>query len=164
MFHNRLKEQLQEHLCLKKFTTSLSAVIGALGSPFGPYPESDLAIDLYSSSIPIANMDESNCRISFNLLNKSVISLSAAIEASSSPLGPRPERYLVTNLHSGSTPIAIKEIYNISTRSDQGIGLSFRNPSEKDLATDLYYGSVLAAHYDKMSPSDSSDLFRSLNT
>jgi hypothetical protein len=37
-------------------------------------------------------------------------------------------------------------------------------PSKIDLATDLYSGSVLAAHYDEMGPSDSSGLFRSLNT
>jgi hypothetical protein len=122
-------------------------------------------------------MDESDRRISFNILNNFVISLSAAIGASGSPLGPHPERDLATDLHSGSTPITIKdesnrrirfrwlqEIYNITTRSDQGIGLSSRNPFEKDLATDLYSGSIVAAHYDEMSPSDSSELFRSLNT
>jgi hypothetical protein len=36
---------------LKKSTSSLPAVIGALGSPLGPHPESDLATDLYSGSI-----------------------------------------------------------------------------------------------------------------
>jgi hypothetical protein len=59
-FYSRLEEQLQEHLRLKKSTTSLSAVIGALGSPLGTHPESDLAIDLYSGSTPIANMDKSD--------------------------------------------------------------------------------------------------------
>jgi hypothetical protein len=39
---------------LKKSVTSLSTVIGALGSPLGPYPESDLVIDLYSVSTLIA--------------------------------------------------------------------------------------------------------------
>jgi hypothetical protein len=39
---------------LKKSATSLSAAIGALGSPLGPYPESDLKIDIYSGSTPIA--------------------------------------------------------------------------------------------------------------
>jgi hypothetical protein len=29
-----------------------------LGSPLAPYPESDLATDLYSVSNPITNMDE----------------------------------------------------------------------------------------------------------
>jgi hypothetical protein len=52
----------------------------------------------------------------------------------------------------------------MTIRSDQDIGLSSRNHSKKDLATDLYSSSVLAAHYDKMDPSDFSDLFRSLNT
>jgi hypothetical protein len=89
---------------LKKSATSLSAVIGALGSPLRSHPESDLEIDLYSVSTPIANMDRSGCQISFNSLNKSVILLSAAIEALGSPLGPHPE----IDLYSGSTPIAIK--------------------------------------------------------
>jgi hypothetical protein len=111
-FHSRSEEQLQEHFCLKKSVTSLPAVIRALGSSLGPHPESDLATDLYSSSTPIANMDEFNRWIIFNLLNKSVISLSAGIKASSSPLGPRPKRDLATDLYSGSTPIAIKDESN----------------------------------------------------
>jgi hypothetical protein len=93
---------------LKKSVTSLSAVIGALGSPLGPHPESDLQIDPYSGSIPIANMDRSGCQISFNSLNKSVISLSTMIEALGSPLGPHPESDLETYIYSASTPIAIK--------------------------------------------------------
>jgi hypothetical protein len=39
---------------LNKSAISLSAMIGALGSPLGPHPESDLEIDLYSGSTPIA--------------------------------------------------------------------------------------------------------------
>jgi hypothetical protein len=159
-FHNRLEEQLQERLRLKKSTTSLLAAIGALGSPLEPHLESDLATDLYSDSTPIANMDESNRWISFNLLNKSMISLSVVIGTSDSLLGPRLERDLATGLHSGSTLIAIEDesnrrirfrrlqkIYNITTRCDQSIELSSRNPSENDLTTDLYSGSALAAHY-----------------
>jgi hypothetical protein len=46
---------------LKKSVTSLAAVIGALGSPLEPHPESDLVTDLYSNSIPIANIDRSDC-------------------------------------------------------------------------------------------------------
>jgi hypothetical protein len=97
-------------------------------------------------------MDESDRRIIFNLLNKSAISLSAAIEASDSPLGPCLERDLTTDLYSGSTPIAIKDefnhqirfrrlqkIYNITTRGDQGIGLSSRNPYENG----SHYRSIL---------------------
>jgi hypothetical protein len=57
-------------------------------------------------------MDESDRWISFNILNKSVISLSVAIEASDSPLGPRSERDLVTDLYSASTLIAIKDELN----------------------------------------------------
>jgi hypothetical protein len=91
---------------------SLSVVIGALDSPLGPYPESDLPIDLYSASTVIAIMDESNRRISFNLLSEFTISLSVTIEASDSPLGPRLERDLATDLYFGSTPIAIKDESN----------------------------------------------------
>jgi hypothetical protein len=143
MFHSGTEEQLQEHLCFKKSTVTLSAVIGALGSSLGPHPESDLVTDLYSVSTLIFNMDKSDRRIIFNLLNKSTISLSATIEASDSSLGPHPERDLATDLYSGSTSIAIKdesnnrirfrrlqEIYNITKRGDQGTGLSFMNPSE----------------------------------
>jgi hypothetical protein len=93
---------------LKKSMTLLSAAIGALSSPLGPHPESDLEIDLYSVSIPIANMDRSGYQISFNSLNKSVISLSAMIRALDSPLGPHPESDLEIDIYSGSTPIAIK--------------------------------------------------------
>jgi hypothetical protein len=95
-------------ISLKKSVTSLSAVIRALGSPLGPHPESDLVTNMCSVSTPIANMDKSDCQISFNSLNKSIISLSAAIGALDSPLGPHPESYLETYLYSSSTPIAIK--------------------------------------------------------
>jgi hypothetical protein len=109
--------------------------------------------------------------------NMTSSSLTAVIRALSSPLVPHPERDLTIDLHSGSTLIAIKdesnhrirfrrlqEIYIMTTRSDQGIGFSSRNPSKKDIATDLYSGSALATHYDEMSPFDFSGLFRSLNT
>jgi hypothetical protein len=93
---------------LKKSATSLSAVIGALSSHLGPHPESDLVTDLYSDSTSISNMDRSGCQISFNSLNKSVISLSVVIGALDSTLGPHPESDLETDLYSGSTLIAIK--------------------------------------------------------
>jgi hypothetical protein len=93
---------------LKKSAISVSAVTGALDSPLGPHPESDIVTDLYSISTPIGNMDMSGCQISFNSLKKSVISLSAAIGALVSPLGPHPESGLETFLYFGSTPIAIK--------------------------------------------------------
>jgi hypothetical protein len=83
-------------------------VIGALDSPLGPHLESDLATDLYSDSTPIAIMDESDRGVNFNCLNKSVSSLSAAIGALGSPLGPHLESDLVTDLYSNSTPIVIK--------------------------------------------------------
>jgi hypothetical protein len=88
---------------LKKSATSLSAAIGALGSPLGPHLESDLVTDLYSVFTLIANMDRSGYQISFNSLNKFVISLSAAIGALGSPLGPNSESDLETDLYSGST-------------------------------------------------------------
>jgi hypothetical protein len=53
-------------------------------------------------------MDMSGCQINFNSLNKSVISLSAAIGALGSLLGPYPESDLETDLYSVSTLIAIK--------------------------------------------------------
>jgi hypothetical protein len=128
--------------CLNKSVSSLLAVIGALRSPLGPYAESDLATNLYFGSTPIAIMNESNRRISFNRLSKSTISLSVAIEASGSPLGLHSERDLATYLYFDSTPIAIKdesnhqinfkqfqEIYNVAARCNQGMGLSFGNPS-----------------------------------
>jgi hypothetical protein len=89
---------------LKKFATSLSVAIGALCSPLEPHPESDLITDPYSGSTLIANMDRSGCQISFNSLNKSIISLSVAIGALGSPLGP------FTDLYSGSILIVIKTI------------------------------------------------------
>jgi hypothetical protein len=93
---------------LKKSATSLSVTTGALNSPLGPHLESDLVTDLYFGSTPIANIDRSGCQISFNGLNKSVISLSTMIGALGSPLGPHPESGLEIDLYSGSTPIAIK--------------------------------------------------------
>jgi hypothetical protein len=93
---------------LKKSVASLSATIGTLGSPLGSYPESNLVTDLYSASTPIANMDMSGCQISFNSLNKSVISLLAMIRALGSCLGPHPESDIEIDLYSNSTPIAIK--------------------------------------------------------
>jgi hypothetical protein len=93
---------------LKKSMTSLSVAIGALSSPLETHPESDLVTDLYSVSTLIANMDISGCQISFNSINKSVISLSTAIGALSSALGPHPESDVEIYLYSGSTPIAIK--------------------------------------------------------
>jgi hypothetical protein len=81
--------------------------------------------------------------MSVSASKKYVTSLSAATGASGSPLGPNPERDLATYLYYGSTPIVIKdefnhqirftrlqEIYNITIRGDQGIGLSSRNPSK----------------------------------
>jgi hypothetical protein len=93
---------------LKKSATSLSVTVGALGSPLRPYLKSDLVTYLYSGSTPIVNMDRSGCQVSFNSLNKSIISLSAMIGALGSPLGPHPESDTETDLYSGSTSIAIK--------------------------------------------------------
>jgi hypothetical protein len=97
---------------LNKFVISLSAVIEASCSPLGPHLESDLGTDLYSDNPPIANMDKFDRQISFNRLNKSAISLSTAIGASGSPLGPRLERDLTIDLYSASTLITIKDESN----------------------------------------------------
>jgi hypothetical protein len=72
---------------LKESTSTLLAAIRVLDSPLGHHTESELAIDLYSCSTSIANMDESDHRISFNLLKKSSISLPLVIGALNSPLG-----------------------------------------------------------------------------
>jgi hypothetical protein len=93
---------------LKKSATSLSAAIEALCSPLGPHLESDLVPDLYSGSTRIANVDMFGYQISFNSLNKSIISLSVVIRALGSPLRPHLESDLKTDIYSVSTPIAIK--------------------------------------------------------
>jgi hypothetical protein len=134
-------------------------MIGASVSPLGPHSECDLAIDLYSGSTPIANMDESSHRISFNSLKKFTISLSAVIGALGSPLGPHPESDLATDLYSASTPIAIKtspiaesvsDNFKKSITSVQEViktsGSPPGTPQKIDLATYLYSGSALAAH------------------
>jgi hypothetical protein len=59
-FHSRPEEQLQKRHHLKKYVTSLSSTIDALGSLLGPHPESDLATYLYSISTLIAIMDKSD--------------------------------------------------------------------------------------------------------
>jgi hypothetical protein len=90
VFHSKSEEQIQEHLYLKKFMISLPVAIGAFDSPLRPYPESDLATDLYSTSTPIAIMDGSNRHISFNSFKEPMTSLSAVISALGSLLGPHP--------------------------------------------------------------------------
>jgi hypothetical protein len=56
---------------LKKFATSLSATIGALGSHLGPHPESDLVTDLYSGSTLIAPVARSASIVSTNPSSRS---------------------------------------------------------------------------------------------
>jgi hypothetical protein len=80
IFYSRSEEQQKVCLHLKKSVTSLPTAI--------------------------AIMDESDRQINFNSLKKSVTSLSVAIRALDSLLGPHPESDLVTDLYSGSTPIA----------------------------------------------------------
>jgi hypothetical protein len=100
-------------------------------------------------------MDESDHQINFNSLKKSTTSLSVAIGASGYPLGPHPKSDLVTDLYSGSTPIANMD------RSGCQIGFNSLNKSiislsvvigaldtplgphpESDLETDLFSGST----------------------
>jgi hypothetical protein len=102
----------------KESMISLSVAIGALGSPLGPNPESDLATDLYSGYTSIIIIDKSGRQISFNSLNKSTISLSATIGALGSPLGPHLESDLKTDLYSSSTLIAIKMNPTIGSASN----------------------------------------------
>jgi hypothetical protein len=102
----------------KESVISLSVAIGALGSPLGPNPESDLATDLYSRYTSIIIIDKSGRQISFNSLNKSTISLSATIGALGSPLGPHLESDLKTDLYSSSTLIAIKMNPTIGSASN----------------------------------------------
>jgi hypothetical protein len=113
-------------------------------------------------------MDESDHRIGFNLLTKSVISLSAAIGASSSPLGPNPKGNLAIDLYFGSTPIAIKDGSNRRINQQPIAAMAYGSPPgtppKIDLIVDLYSGSAVAVHYDEIGPSDCSDLFMSLNT
>jgi hypothetical protein len=67
------------------------------------------------------------------------------------------------------SPIAgsVSDELNKSTTSLQEVikayGSPPRTPQKIDLITDLYSGSTLAVNYVEMGPSDSSDLFRSLN-
>jgi hypothetical protein len=102
----------------KESVISLSVAIGALGSPLGPNPESDLATDLYSGYTSIIIIDKSGRQISFNSLNKSTISLSTTIGALGSPLGPHLESDLKTDLYSSSTLIAIKMNPTIGSASN----------------------------------------------
>jgi hypothetical protein len=96
-------------------------------------------------------MNESDHRISFNLLTESVISLSAVIDALGSPLEPHPESDLPTYLYLGSIPIGIMDESNcwmsfnlltesvISLSAVIGVLSSPLGPHpERDLATDLY--------------------------
>jgi hypothetical protein len=153
IFQSRPKEQQQERLRLKKSVTLLSVVIRALGSPLGPHLKSDLSTNLYSGSTPIAIKDESNLQISFNIVNKSSTSLSAAIGALGSPLRPHPESDLPTYLYSDSTLIVIMDesdrqisfnILNKSTTSlsavIRALGFHLGPHPENDLVTCLYSG------------------------
>jgi hypothetical protein len=62
----------------------------------------------------------------------------------------------------------VSEDFKKSTTSLQEVIKAYDSPpgthSKIDLAIDLYFGSALEAHYDEMGPSDSNDIFRSLNT
>jgi hypothetical protein len=122
-------------------------------------------------------MNESDRQVDFNHLNKSATSLPVAIGTLGSPLKPCPERDLTTYAYSISTPIGIKTSLIIGSISDdfkkattslQEVTKIYASPLGSplkiDLSTDLYSGSALAVDYDEMGPSDSSDLFRSLNT
>jgi hypothetical protein len=122
----------------KESLISLSAAIEALGFPLGPHLERDLATDLYAGSTLIAIIDESGRQIKFNSLNKSVISLSAAIRALGSPVGSHLESdidgsilwlYPDSYQNESNRQISFRQLqesYIITIRGDQGIGLSSR--------------------------------------
>jgi hypothetical protein len=101
----RLSDQLQQPQEIHDLALSGDQGIGL---SFSTHPESDLVTYLYSDSTMIATMDMSGCQISFNSLNKSVISLSAVIGTLGSPLGPHPKSDIEIDLYFGSIPIAIK--------------------------------------------------------
>jgi hypothetical protein len=88
---------------LKKFVTSLSAAIGALGSPLEPHPERDLAIDLYSGSTLIAIKMSSIARSVSDDFKKATTSLQELTKAYDSPPGSPPKIDLTTDLYSVST-------------------------------------------------------------
>jgi hypothetical protein len=108
---------------------------------------------------------------------ESASSLLATIRTLGSPLGPHLKNDLGIDLYSGSTPIANidefdrrinfnrlnKFVISLSVVIEASGSPSVPHP-EIDLATDLYFDSTLASNYDEMCPSDSNDLFRSLNT
>jgi hypothetical protein len=145
-FHSVLEEQLQEQISIKESMSLLRVAIRLLGSPLEPHPKIDLAINLYSDSTPITDMDESDHRISFNRLKKYVTYLPATIEALGSPLEPHLESDLVTYLYSGCTPIGNMDESNRWIRFNHlnksaislTIGLSYRTHLERDLAIYLY--------------------------
>jgi hypothetical protein len=134
-------------------------VIGALGSPLGPHPESDLDIDPYSGPTPIANMVESDRWISFK---EFMSSLPIVVEALGSPLGPHPESDLATNLYSISTPIAnMDESYHrisfnclnksmiLLSAAIGALGSPLGPHLKRDLAIDLYSVSTPIANMDE---------------
>jgi hypothetical protein len=73
-------------------------VIGALDSPLRLCLERDLATDLYSYSTLIPRYDETSRRVNRVSSNNSMTSLSTAIGALGSHLGPHLEIDLVTDL------------------------------------------------------------------
>jgi hypothetical protein len=92
----------------QKSVTSLPAAIAIMHEFDHHINFNSLKKSVTSLPAAIAIMDDSDRQINFNSLNKSVTSLSAAIGALGSPLGPHSESDLITDLYSGSTPIAIK--------------------------------------------------------
>jgi hypothetical protein len=124
--------------------------------------ESDRQINFNSlknsaTSLPvvIAIMDEFDHQINFNSLKKFVTSLSAMIGALGSPLGSYPESDLVTDLYSGSTPIAnmdrigcqisfnsLNKSIILLSATIRALGSPLGPHLESDLETDLYSSST----------------------
>jgi hypothetical protein len=97
---------------LKISATLLPATIAIMDESDRQINFNSLKKSATSLSAMIAIMDEFDHQINFNSLKKSAISLSAAIGALGSSLGPHPESDLVTDLYSGSTPIANMGIFS----------------------------------------------------
>jgi hypothetical protein len=66
---------------LKKYVTSLSMTIGALGSPLGPHLERDLATDLYSDSTLIAIKTSPITKLILDDFKKATTSLQEVVKA-----------------------------------------------------------------------------------
>jgi hypothetical protein len=111
-------------------------------------------------------MDEFDPWVDFNCLNKFVISLSGAIGALSSPLGPHLKSDLATDLYYVSTIIVNmneSDRINFNRLNESMISLSVAIRAsgcpvgprpERDIYTYLYFGSITIAIKERVQSSD----------